>query len=433
VAKRKEEKPKEYTRRQLSHAKKEKLRQRIIFITAIVIVAAIILIPVIGWIVTEYYPMHQTVLKVNDVKYTMRDMIDYMKIGRANDTNKEKDGWTLAGEALQYMQQGEIMRQGAAKLGITASDNETKQYLEMMGMPDDKAFEIYYGNQLIAAQLQNNYFGENLTKTADQVHALMMMLESDEQALEIREKLVSGGNFTALAEEHAQNYYSKNVNKGDFGWHIREVLKTMVGTDFPLDYAFSANAGDLSQPITDNETYKQWGYWLIKVVDRPEEGKVNVQALLVSDKALAKDIKSRLEANTAGLGDMADQYTQYSLSKSTHGDIGVISTADNSTYTQAFNDYVWNPSTPAGKWSEPILEEELWTRGGSWIVKVVEKEAGRALNDEDKSYLISEAFNFWFNKLSEDPDLKLEDNLVTEKMQEFAVERLEKEYPYQGQ
>ncbi len=433
MAKRKEEKPKEYTRRQLSHAKKEKLRQRIILITAIVIVAAIILIPVIGWIVTEYYPMHQTVLKVNDVKYNMRDMIDYMKIGRANDTNNEKNGWTLAGEALQYMQQGEIMRQGAAKLGITASDNETKQYLEMMGMPDDKAFKIYYGNQLIAAQLQNNYFGENLTKTADQVHALMMMLESDEQALEIREMLVSGGNFTALAEEHAQNYYSKNVNKGDFGWHIREVLKTMLGTDFPLDYAFSANAGDLSQPITDNETYKQWGYWLIKLVDRPEEGKVNVQALLVSDKALAMDIKSRLEANTAGLGDMADQYTQYSLSKDTHGDIGVINNADNSTYTQAFNDYVWNEATPAGIWSEPILEEELWTRGGSWIVKVVEKEADRALNDEDRSYLISEAFNYWFSTLTEDPALKLENDLVTEEMQLFAVERLEKEYPYQGQ
>jgi hypothetical protein len=168
-------------------------------------------------------------------------------------------------------------------------------------------------------------------------------------------------------------------------------------------------------------------------VDRPEEGKVNVQALLVSDKALALDIKSRLEANTAGLGEMADQYTQYSLSKDTHGDIGVISTADNSTYTQTFNDYVWNAATPTGKWSEPILEEGLWTRGGSWIVKVVEKEANRALNDEDRSYLISEAFNYWFNKLKEDPDLKLEDNLVTEEMQQFAVERLEKEFPYQGQ
>jgi hypothetical protein len=425
--KRTEEKPKEYTRRQLSHFNKQKRRQRIIFITGITVIAAIILIPIIGWFVSEFLPMRQTVLTVNDVKFNMAYYIDTMKIGRMNDSSK--DTGTLSDEALQFITQGEIMRQGAAKLGITISDNETKNYLKMMNLPDTKGFRGYYGNQMLASELQNNYFGSKVPKEEAQVHALMMMLESDKQALDIRNRVANGDNFTALSEEFALNYYSKTVNKGDFGWHIRDVLRSQVGTEFPLDYAFSADVGALSPPISDNETYKQWGFWLIKVVDRPEEGKVNVQALLLSDNVTATDVKARLEAGTAGLGDMADKYTQYSLSKEKQGDFGVINITDNSTYTAAFNNYVFNPATATGKWSAPILETELWTRGGSWLVKVVEKEAIRAVSDEDRNYLISEAFNNWFTQLSSDPDLKVESDILTDAMRQFAMDRVDKEYP----
>ena len=425
--KRTEEKPKEYTRRQLSHFKKQKRRQRIIFITGITVIAAIILIPIIGWFVSEVLPMRQTVLTVNDVKFNMAYYIDTMKIGRMNDSSK--DTGTLSDEALQFMIQGEMMRQGAAKLGITISDNETKNYLKMMNLPDTKGFRGYYGNQMLASELQNNYFGSKVPGEEAQVHALMMMLESDQQALDIRNRVASGDNFTALSEQFALNYYSKNVNKGDFGWHVQDVLKSQVGTDFPLDFAFSAEAGALSPPISDNETYKQWGFWLIKVVDRPEEGKVNVQALLLSDNVTATDVKARLEAGTAGLGDMADKYTQYSLSKEKQGDLGVIDISDNSTYTTAFNNYVFDPATATGKWSAPILETELWTRGGSWLVKVVEKEANRTVSDEDRNYLISEAFNNWFTQLSSDPDLKIESDILTDAMRQFAMDRVDKEYP----
>ncbi len=425
--KKREEKPKEYTHRQLSHFNKQKRRQLIILITGITVIAAIILIPIIGWFVTEYLPLHQTVVSVNGVKFNMAEYIDTMKILRMNDSSIASE--TLASQALQYIGQGEEIKQGAAKLGVTISDNETKSYLKMAGLPDTKAFMDYYGNQILASELQNNYFGANVTKEENQVHPLMMMLESDKQAQQIRDLLVNGDNFTALAGKYALNYYSANVNSGDFGWHIRQILKTQTGTDIPLDYAFSADVGALSPPLTDNATYKQLGYWLIKLVDRPEEGKVNVQALLLSDNATAIDIKARLEAGTASLADMADKYTQYSLSKEKHGDFGVINSTDNSTYTQAFNDYVFNPATPTGKWSDPLLEKELWTQGGSWLVKVLEKEENRAVSSEDKKTIITDAFNNWFSGLSSDPNMKIDTSLITDKMAQWAIERLDKELP----
>jgi hypothetical protein len=305
--------------------------------------------------------------------------------------------------------------------------------LKAMNYPDSKGYFGYYEIQLLLAEMQYSYFAANVTEKETQVHPLMMMLESDKQVQEMRNRIANGENFTALSEKYAQNYYSKNVNKGDFGWHVRSILKSQVGTEIPLDYAFSAKPGVLSPPITDNETYKQWGYWLIKVVDRPEEGKANVQALFVSDNVVAMDIKGKLEANTVSLGDMAEKYTQYSLSKEKKGDLGLIDKED-STYTDTFSTYVFNPATATGKWSDPVLETALWTRGGSWLVEVLEKEENRTVSDEDRKALITEAFNKWFEGISSDPELKYNIEMITPDMRQYAIDKVDKVYPLkQGQ
>ena len=77
--KKKVEKPKEYTRRQLSHFQQQKRRQRIIFISGISIIVAIILIILVGWFLGEYRPMHQTVVKINDAEFNVAYYIDLFK------------------------------------------------------------------------------------------------------------------------------------------------------------------------------------------------------------------------------------------------------------------------------------------------------------------------------------------------------------------
>jgi parvulin-like peptidyl-prolyl isomerase len=179
----------------------------------------------------------------------------------------------------------------------------------------------------------------------------------------------------------------------------------------------------------DAAKQKQVGFWLIKVADRPEPGKVAVQALLLSDNLTALDVKARLEAGTDNLSNLADQYTQYSLSKDGHGDLGVINESDNGTYTKAFNDYVFNPDTATGVWSAPIRETELWTPGSTWLVKVIERDDNRKVTDEDRNTLISKAFNDWFSGLSADPNLKINNDLLTDKLQQWVLSRASKLYP----
>jgi hypothetical protein len=280
---------------------------------------------------------------------------------------------------------------------------------------------------LLIQKLEANYFGPQVPQTADQVHPLMTMLESDQQAAEIRQRIVNGDNFTQLAETYGQDYYSKNVNQGDFGLHVRDVLKDQVSSAIPLDYAFSADVGSLSPPLTDNETSKQSGYWLLKIVDRPSSDNVDVQALFVSDNVVATNVRAQLVAG-GSLADLADQYTQYSLSKETHGNLGFISESENTTYTTVFNSYVFDPDSPVGVWSQPIHDSELWTTGGSWLVKVLEKKINAPISDEDKNYIVQKALQDWYSQLASDPNLKVNNDLTYE-IQTWAINRLEKEMP----
>ncbi len=425
--KKKVEKPKEYTRRQLSHFKKTRRRQRIIFISGVSIITIIVLLIAGGWFMTEFIPLHQTMLRVNGVEFNVGYYIDFMKAMRQN--NSTLESFTLAYQAVQKITEDEIVRQGAERLGVTVSKDEIKIYLDNNNLPDSAGTRGLLGSQILEQKVKNSYFGSKVPEKDTQVHPLIMMLESDQKAREVREMLVNGDNFTALASQFGQDHYSKNINQGDFGWHPRDVLKDQLSSAIPLDYAFNAEVGTLSEPLSDNETYKQLGYWLIKLVDRPEEGKVHVKALVVSDNVTAMDVKTRLEDGTLSLSDAVDMYTEYSLSQETHGDFGVIDISENQTYTDAFNAYVWEPDIPIGQWSEPIVEKELWTQGGSWLVQVLGREENREISEEDRNYLTTKAYDNWYSELTSDPNLIVENDLLSEDMRQWAIERLDKELP----
>jgi hypothetical protein len=246
-----------------------------------------------------------------------------------------------------------------------------------------------------------------------------MLVESDSLALDIRDRLANGDNFTALAGEYAQNYTSKQ-NKGDYGWHPASILLSQTGSSIPIDFAFGAEAGALSPPLSDNESSKQLGYWLLRVNARPEDGTANVSALLISSEVQAKEIKARLETGEE-LGPIADEFTQYSPSQEGHGELGVIDVSEN--ISNAFNGYVADLATELGKWSAPIREDQYWTKGGAWLVKVVDKENNRKLSTEDRDILINNAYNDWVSQLWLAASADIMSNM-SEDQQRWAVDRV---------
>ena len=77
MAKRKKKVVAEYkpTKRQLSHLKKQRRRQRIILIIGIAVISVALVLVAVGvfyqWYQPEYKPLHQTVLEVNGKKFNM--------------------------------------------------------------------------------------------------------------------------------------------------------------------------------------------------------------------------------------------------------------------------------------------------------------------------------------------------------------------------
>jgi hypothetical protein len=431
--KNREEKPREYTRRQLSHFKKQKRRQRIIFISGIAVIVAIILIVSVGWYMTDYRPLHRTVIKVGDTTFDTAYYIDMLVL-----YGQLYAGYSVSIDQIemnlpQVIIANELVRQGAAPLGITISSAEIKKTLEDNGQPTSQAYIDYYRTSQLQTRLQDEYFGTQIVPLSDnQVHFMAMMVESESVAEEVRAKILNGDNFSTLVADYGKDSYSKTVN-GDFGLHPRGILEDKLDAAVPIDYAFGADAGLVSPPLADNATFKTIGYWLLNVTGRPSDNQSAVEGLYLGNYDQALEIKARLEAGE-NLTVLADQYTQYTGTRNNHGDLGLIDKpADNTTMilSEAFDGYIFDPSTPLGQWSDPIVDT-LSTKGGYWLVQVVEKEINTKLSDDDRSSLISKAYSAWYNQLYTERASEIDMSALTSDIRDWVIARAEKELAQSG-
>jgi hypothetical protein len=421
-----EKKPREMTRRQLSHHKRQQRRQRIIFIGGITVIVAVVLIILVGWFTGEYLPMHRTVIKVGDVKFDTRYYIDALKIYGANQPESQFN--TIGPTVQNYIIQNEVIRQAAEKLGISISDKDIKEQIGGADSSLSRAYLDIVRAQLLPAKLQDEYISTLVPVSANQVDINTMMVESDTVALELRDRLLNGDNFTALDNEFAQNYTSKQ-NNGEYGWHPASILQALLGTMIPVDFAFSAEPGTLSPPLYDADSYKQFGYWIINVQDINADEEATVQALFLSSRAEALDIRSNLEAG-GNLTALADEYSQYSPSKEGHGDLGLIDKpADpgDTAITAAFDGYVFGPDVKMGEWSNPVSDNTLWTKGGSWLVEVMDKQADREISSDDRSKLITTAYDDWLGNIWQAASDSIDYSNLSQEVNQWATERALKE------
>ncbi|OGO06436.1 MAG: hypothetical protein A2Y92_00120 [Chloroflexi bacterium RBG_13_57_8] len=425
--KRRVEKPKEYTRRQLSHFQKQKRRQRIVFISGMAIIAAIIVITLAGWYIGEYRPLHKTVIKVKDTEFNTSYFIELLKIYGASQPGQSLEAFVNG--AQEGVVENELKKQAAQGYGITVNDEEIKAELKENGAPVNRVYVDLSRGQKLETKLKDDYFGPEIPASDNQVHMMTMLTESEAVAQELRSKLIMGDNFTALAGEYAQNYYSKNVNKGDFGWHPQTVLEAQLGSLIPIDYAFMAQAGDISPPLSDNVSYKQLGYWVIKVLSMSEDEEAEVQALYLGSRHQALEIKARLESGD-NLSALAKQYSQYSTSKENGGELGTVAkpaSANDTSISTAFDTYVFDPATELGNWSEPVRDTALWTQGGAWIVQLVEKQDNRELSAGDRSFIINQVYSEWLSQLKIMQAAEVDTSGLTEEVVTWMVERATRE------
>lgn len=357
-----------------------------------------------GWYTTEYRPLHQTVIKVNDVSFNMDyyiNMLKYYGGGQSFDYL-----YNMADGVVQIIEQNELVRQGAEALGIRVSDADVDAELEKRGLPANIYYRDVVGTDLLVTKLRDQYFEYQVPSFAAQVHSLVMFLESESQALEVRARLEAGGDFGTLAGELSLDGVSKE-QKGDLDWRPEDVLAGLLQTSVPGEYAFSSEAGVLSPPVYDEAKTKSVGYWLIKVLERKtDSGQAHIQGILLGSEVEAQGVRAQLEAG----GDFAARAKELSQheSKEDGGDLGWVSPG---TMSSSFDKVAFDSEVEVGTLSEPVRDDTLTTTGGYWLVKVLEKDDARKVEGDNRSVLKGDALNGWVSSLWDNPDNKGESYL----------------------
>ena len=423
MVKKKVEKPRrEVTKRQLSRWQRQKKRQRIILGSGILIIFAVLGVISAGvynqWYIPEYKPLHQTVITVNDTEFDMNYYINALKYYGQGMSIQQMYG--LADGVVRIIEQNELVRQEAGKLGISVSDDAVEEELRSHEPPFNDVHRDVVRAEMLITKLLDEHFEPEVPLFAEHRHILVIFLESESQAIEVRAGLESGEDFAELASQLSLDSFSKE-KEGDLGWRPEGALTTLLNTSIPDEYAFSNELGVLSQPIYDEEIGKGVGYWLIRVTERDEENEeAHIYAMLLSSEEQAQDVIARLEGGEdfdKDFADLAKEFSQLEGVEDNEGSLGLV-TPD--TMTPASSEFIFNPEVELETLSEPIRDEDVWTEGGYWLVKVIDID-DREIEDEDRDLLKAKALNEWISALWDNPENEIDDSYLDDEKKGWAI------------
>ena len=139
--------------------------------------------------------------------------------------------------------------------------------------------------------------------------------------------------------------------------------------------------------------------------------------MLLGSEEEAQDMKVQLEGGE-DFATLAEDNSQHTQSQKEGGDLGFLAPED---IQEALKNFVLN--SEVGTLSEPIKDDTVATRGGYWLVKVVEQEDSRQISDEDRDFLKAKALNDWVVSLWSDPENVVESYLDSEK-KAWAIEKV---------
>lgn len=180
---------------------------------------------------------------------------------------------TLQEEVLRQVAARTLMRQLAAREGVT-TDAEAlqaaveEQQANILGSGMYASWEEFleknglteaYFRRLVEDSLLVQSLEEKLApeREVEQAHVRHILVETEEQAQEVVEKLRAGEDFAALAAEYSTDPGSKDQG-GDLGWFPRGVMVQ----EFE-EAAFSLPVGQVSDPVQTS-----FGYHVMEVLER---------------------------------------------------------------------------------------------------------------------------------------------------------------------
>lgn len=402
------------TKGQLSYWQRQKRLQRISVFSAFSLIFLTLALLGFGYYDLRIKPQYQSALRVNDRVFNMSYYARMLRLqGGGQDAYKLMQ---MTEQVTSLIQTYELLRQSAPKMGVSVTPEEVDRSIRerLRSSKEEKLGEAEFQRryedtlrrlkisekeyrELVAAELLRDKLREKVVgdvpSVAPQVHVQVALLAEEDEALKARARMEKGEDFVTIVKELSRDPNSL-VRLGELGW----LPKGVMSQEFD-QAVFKLSVDELSQPVWDPEAMKAGGYWVLEVTEK-NIGFVKLRGILLSSRAQADDVKARLEKGE-DFAALARELSQDESSKGKGGDLGQV---NQGTRSKIFEDMAFN--ILPGEISPPFIDDSKTTKGGFWLIKVLEKEEARAVDKDMIELITSKEFNRWFVKEKESSRLE---------------------------
>jgi parvulin-like peptidyl-prolyl isomerase len=393
------------TKRQLSRHQRQQRIQYIIYISGAVFMALLIAFVGYGYWDVQIKPFRQPVAKINGITYDMDYYLKSLELySKGQDATQTA---TVANDLITIIEYNDALRKAAPEVGVTVSNDELNSTLKSLNLPDEKAYRDAISATALANKLLKDYFDKQVPASVEQVETQALFVESTDVADKVAARLAAGDNFTALAAEYSLEPLTRD-NGGNLGWlpkGFTDILLGNLGNSELKNIPFTLEAGQLSQPTFDGKVTKQLGYWVVQVTENdpsPTKGS-HVRAILTGSRHDADEIRAKIIAGD-DFATLVKTYSQDADSAQQDGDMGWTGEGGISNRTVMG---LANPLEVEAV-SQPGADSTVQTVGGFWLVRALDKDENRVLDDSTRQTLRMGLFQNW----------------MTEKMKNDSVETL---------
>jgi parvulin-like peptidyl-prolyl isomerase len=401
------------TKRQLSRHRRQQRIQHIIYITGAVFLALLVGFIGYGYWDVQIKPFRQPAAKINGITYDMGYYVKMLEL-----YSKGQDATATANTAdnlITILQYNQAMDRSAPELGISVSSDEVKSGMKTLALPDDKVYRDAVGSMLLASKLVNDYFDKEVPASTEQVEAQALFVESTDVADKVAARLSVGENFTALATEYSLEPLTRD-NGGNLGWlpkGFTDILLGNLGTSELKNIPFTLEPGQLSLPTFDGKVTKDIGYWVVQVTEKDPTKGSHVRAILTGSRHDAEAIRAKIVAGE-DFASLVKTYSQDAASAEQDGDMGWTGEGAIS------NRLVAGLALPleSGAVSQPAADTSVQTVGGFWLVRALNKDENRVLDDSTRQTLRLGLFQNWMAEKMKNDSVE---TLLTEDQKTWAL------------
>jgi parvulin-like peptidyl-prolyl isomerase len=411
-----------FTKHQQSRWERQKRRQRIITIVGVTFFVVIFGFIGLGYYNAQIKPFNQKVLKVNDATISMDYYLKALEIFSQGRETSSSMITVMANMTLDAIEQNELVKQAAPKLGISVSDQEVDDMFKITGLPDGTVVRDIIGAELLGKKMTDDYFDKRVPTITEQAQVQAMFLESKDVAQEVLTRLATGDNFTALAGELSLESVTKGKS-GDLGWLPKGQSGLLLWkNDNPLfeQIVFSLEPGKISEPTYDPSVTKQIGYWLVEVIEKNDAQGVHARGILLGSRQEAEEIRAKLQAGE-NFADLAQKYSLHQESKDKGGDLGWLRWFEKG---QGLGKDVLIEiayQLEPGIVGDPYPDTSVQTQGGYWLIKVLNKDDNRKIDDDVREQMKAKAFQDWLDEQRGNSHIE---KYLTNEQKNWAVARV---------